>query len=180
MNTQTLCLGILYFGDATGYEINKLASEGRFSHFIEASYGSIYPSLTKLTKQKLVTMREERQDGKPVRKIYAITDLGREALMTSLREETRPDIFKSEFLFVCLFAPILEENMISGVLDRQIRQLEESLSRLSECHEKCSHAASKFSIGYGMALHQAALNYIANAKHLLTNSGETNSAVAAE
>ena len=53
MNIRTLCLGILQFEDATGYEINKLVADGRFSHFIEASYGSIYPALTKMMQEEL-------------------------------------------------------------------------------------------------------------------------------
>ena len=43
MNVRTLCLGVLSAGEASGYEIKKEIEEGLFSHFIEASYGSIYP-----------------------------------------------------------------------------------------------------------------------------------------
>ena len=52
MNVRTLCLGVLSFGDATGYEIKKMAEDGLFSHFIEASFGSIYPALTKMTDEQ--------------------------------------------------------------------------------------------------------------------------------
>ena len=48
--THTLCLGILRFGDATGYEIKKMVEEDMFNHFIEASYGSIYPALTRMSQ----------------------------------------------------------------------------------------------------------------------------------
>ena len=41
MNVKTLCLGFLSTREATGYEIKKEFEEGFFSHFIEASYGSI-------------------------------------------------------------------------------------------------------------------------------------------
>ena len=51
MNIRTLCLGILSRGDATGYEIKKMAEEGLFSHFVEASFGSIYPALTRMTDE---------------------------------------------------------------------------------------------------------------------------------
>ena len=40
MNVRTLCLGVLSLGEATGYEIKKLL-ESRFSHFYDASFGSI-------------------------------------------------------------------------------------------------------------------------------------------
>ena len=45
MNVKTLCLSILYEGEATGYEIRRLCVEGECSYFIEASFGSIYPCL---------------------------------------------------------------------------------------------------------------------------------------
>jgi PadR family transcriptional regulator AphA len=44
MNVRTLCLGILAQHDASGYEIKKAVEEGLFAHFIDASYGSIYPA----------------------------------------------------------------------------------------------------------------------------------------
>ena len=59
MDVRTLCLGILSLGDATGYEIKKLVAEGSFSFFSEASYGSIYPALTKLTDEGLVSCVEQ-------------------------------------------------------------------------------------------------------------------------
>ena len=51
MNIRTLCLGILSFREATGYEIKKMVEDGMFSHFIDASYGSIYPALTQMLNE---------------------------------------------------------------------------------------------------------------------------------
>ena len=45
MDVRTICLGILTRGDATGYEIKKLVEDGGYQHFVEASFGSIYPAL---------------------------------------------------------------------------------------------------------------------------------------
>ena len=61
MNVRTLCLGILSTEEASGYEIKKDIEEGLFSHFIEASFGSIYPALTQLTAEGLLTVRAEEQ-----------------------------------------------------------------------------------------------------------------------
>ena len=54
MNTQSLILAILNFQDATGYEIKKQSTEGPFSYFVDVSYGSIYPTLSRLEKEGLV------------------------------------------------------------------------------------------------------------------------------
>ena len=172
MNVRSLCLGILWFDDATGYEINKLAAEGGFSHFIEASYGSIYPALNKLTEEGLVTWREETQPGKPARKVYSITEEGRAAHLQSLYEGPKPDIFKSEFLFLCLYSDYLEPGYMSGVTDRQITQIEESLERLNEASGKCEHPESCFAIGYGKALHEAALGYLKENRNLIEGGAD--------
>ena len=75
MNVRTLCLGILSLQEASGYEIKKDVEDGLFSHFIDASFGSIYPALTQLAAEGYVTVREEEQTGKPDKKVYAITDV---------------------------------------------------------------------------------------------------------
>jgi PadR family transcriptional regulator AphA len=74
MSVRGLCLAILSGGDATGYEIRKESTEGRFSYFDDASFGSIYPALARLEAEGMVTVREEPQAGKPARKVYSITD----------------------------------------------------------------------------------------------------------
>ncbi len=170
MNIRTLCLGILQFDDATGYEINKLVADGRFSHFIEASYGSIYPALTKMMQEELVTCRTEIQPGKPSRKIYAITPAGQTELFRALEENPKPNRFKSEFLFLGLFANVLPP----ALMEKAFAQHEQELSVLVEdmrAHfDRCKNPGSQFAIGYGIAANKAALEYLRQSKHLLLES----------
>lgn len=164
MNSRTLCLGILHFEEATGYEINKMASEGNFSHFIEASYGSIYPALTKLTNEGCVTWREEQIPGNPPRKVYAITDTGRAVLREALMETPRWDVFKSEFLFLNLFSEIVPTQHLEKTKLTRIEELRAELDRLEEAKSTCDHPGSQFAIGYGLALTQAAIGYLRETK----------------
>jgi DNA-binding PadR family transcriptional regulator len=151
----------------TGYEINKLVTEGCFSHFIEASYGSIYPALTKLVEEGFVTFRTEHQDGKPARKVYSITDEGQNVLFDALHEIPKPDVFKSEFLFICLYSEWLKPAHINKVLDLRIQFLEEALSRFEEMlEEDCYNSpGNRFAVGYGIAVKKAALDYIKVNRH---------------
>ncbi len=167
MNIRTLCLGILQFEDATGYEINKLVADGRFSHFIEASYGSIYPALTKMMHEELVTCRLEDQAGKPSRKVYSITPAGREELLKTLEETPRPNRFKSEFLFLSLFAHLLPPALVEKALHHHEQELSELLNDMREHLEHCGNPGSRFAIGYGIAANQAALDFIRNNRELL-------------
>ena len=90
MSVRSLCLAILSFGDATGYEIRKESTDGRFSYFDDASFGSIYPALARLESEGLVTVREEPQAGKPARKVYSITEAGHAELIDYLCEPQAP------------------------------------------------------------------------------------------
>ena len=102
MNVGILCLGVLSSGEASGYEIKKEIEDGLFSHFIDASYGSIYPALTQLAGEGLVTVRAEEQSGKPDKKVYAITPKGIDTLARSISVVPGRDKYKSEFLFQML------------------------------------------------------------------------------
>ncbi len=48
MGVKDLCLGVLTFGNANGYDIKKFFPQN-FGHFYAAGHGSIYPELTELT-----------------------------------------------------------------------------------------------------------------------------------
>ncbi len=136
MNVRTLCLGVLSGGEATGYEIKKEIEEGMFSHFIDASFGSIYPALTQLAGEGLVTVRAEEQTGKPDKKVYAITETGRRALARSLAVQPARDKYKSEFLFQMLLQEFITREVVIEAIDKQLADLNADLARIAEC--KCS------------------------------------------
>ncbi|MFN0190632.1 MAG: PadR family transcriptional regulator [Aestuariivirga sp.] len=161
MNVRTLCLGILSMGEASGYEIKKEIEEGLFSHFIEASFGSIYPALTQLASDGLLTVRAEEQTGKPDKKVYAITENGRQHLVRSLQVTPARDKYKSEFLFEMLFAEHLPHNHIVAAIAKQIRELQEDLQRIEECRaEGNGNAGAEFVAGYGEAVLTAGVRYL--------------------
>jgi DNA-binding PadR family transcriptional regulator len=91
--------------EATGYEIRKMFEDGTFSHFQIASLGSIYPALTKLTQDGLVTFVEHEQENRPDKKIYQLTSEGRRTFLRTLLQ-TRPaeDRYRSDILFMLTFA----------------------------------------------------------------------------
>ncbi|QDG78072.1 PadR family transcriptional regulator [Labrenzia sp. PHM005] len=163
MSVRGLCLAILSFGDATGYEIRKESTEGRFSYFDDASFGSIYPALARLEADGMVTVREEPQAGKPSRKVYSITEAGRQEFITSLCEPQAPDTFKSPFLLIALNAAKLPPEVLRRALDRRKAQVEDELRLLSGCSEadsECSHAGSDWTRDYGIACMNFTLRYL--------------------
>jgi PadR family transcriptional regulator, regulatory protein AphA len=161
MNVKTLCLGYLSLRDATGYEIKKDVEDGLFSHFIEASYGSIYPALNQLALDGLVTCREEEQSGKPDKKVYAITDSGLKALRTALSVVPAQDKYKSEFLFVMFLQQHLSIPMQIAAMEKQLNDLREDLASIAECRASMPpNPAGDFVTGYGEAVLRAASAYL--------------------
>lgn len=161
MNVRTLCLGVLSTGEASGYEIKKEIEDGMFSHFIDASFGSIYPALTQLAGESFVTARAEEQTGKPDKKVYAITEAGRAALAKSIAVLPNKDKYKSEFLFQMLLHQFITPVVMMAAIDKQISDLNEDLARIAEC--KCSeqpHAGAQFVADYGETVLTAAVNYL--------------------
>jgi DNA-binding PadR family transcriptional regulator len=162
MNVRTLCLGILSFGDNTGYDIKKMSVDGAMSHFIDVSYGSIYPALERLTREGLITCREEQQEGKPDRKVYSITPQGRAALLKALEAEPRADRFKSEFLFRMMFAGGLGGDRVARAMDNRAAYHDAVIAQLEDARQCCDNPSSQFVIGYGLAVHTAAREFLTN------------------
>ncbi|WP_417668052.1 helix-turn-helix transcriptional regulator [Roseibium sp.] len=160
MSVRSLCLAILSFGDATGYEIRKESTEGRFSYFDDASFGSIYPALARLEADGMVTVREELQDGKPTRKVYSITDAGRDEFLKALTEPQAPDTFKSPFLLVALYAEQVGPETIRKAIERRREQVQTELDTLLSHNAECDHSGSRWTREYGIACMTFTLNYL--------------------
>jgi DNA-binding PadR family transcriptional regulator len=160
MNIRTLILAILNAQDASGYEIKKLSSAGKFSYFVDISYGSIYPTLARLEHEGMVTSRSEAQTGKPDRRVYTITGKGRAELIQSLALPPQRDKFKSEFLLVTMHAELAGEHAIERAIDDRIHWLESELEMLEQASANCGHPATLWTISYGRSVMRNDLAYL--------------------
>jgi PadR family transcriptional regulator, regulatory protein AphA len=161
VNVRTLCLGYLSLREASGYEIKKDFEDGMFCHFMEASYGSIYPALNQLAAEGQVTVREEEQSGKPDKKVYSITPLGVTALTRELGVLPAQDKYKSEFLFIMLLQHHISPEHRIATVEKQISDLKSDLGNIEECRrESGGNPASDFVMGYGEAVLTAGVIYL--------------------
>jgi len=167
MNVKTLCLAILYDGEATGYEIRKLCTEGEYGYFVEASFGSIYPALAKLEAEELVTSRVETQDGRPAKKIYQITESGRAQFQDSLFEELGDDVFRSEFLLFARFASILPASLVESRINERLSSMNNEIENLKELLEKHTKPSDEWIIRYGINCIRVAHDYVETHMHEL-------------
>ncbi len=158
MDVRTICLGILTRGEATGYEIKKLFQEDGYQHFIEASFGSIYPALNRMTEEKLVSVRAEPQAKRPDRKVYSITPAGHAAFMDALMRPLGEDRHRSPFVFAMLFSHLLPKERVRAMMDVYIAQSQSKLAMIEEGMPRTT--AEAFVAGLGQAIYRASLDFL--------------------
>jgi DNA-binding PadR family transcriptional regulator len=98
-------LGLLNYGDMTGYELDK-AFKVSLNFFWQAQTSQIYRELNAMEKQAWLTSLIIPQTGKTNRKLYKITDLGRIELKTWLsKKDLEEDLnVKNVFLMKMFFS----------------------------------------------------------------------------
>ena len=170
MDVKTLCLGVLSRGSATGYEIKKQCEEGPFAYFYAAGFGSIYPALSALKGESLISVEDVVQDGKPAKKVYSITPAGRQALVEALEQQPAPDRLRSDFLFIMFFGQFLPARDIDNLIAGRVAMLHRRLGEMEECRKPDMPGGEAFSLGYGMAIYQAAAEYLENHRHELVGA----------
>lgn len=77
--TRYAVLGLLNSSPMTGYQMRKIY-ERSLGHFWSESYSHLYAILKVLEMEGLATSTVEPGDGRPDRRVYAITDAGRQVL----------------------------------------------------------------------------------------------------
>lgn len=169
MDVKTLCLGVLMLEDASGYEIKKHFEEGPFAHFHTAGFGSIYPALTALHAEGKVTFRELAQDGRPDKKVYSITEAGRDAFRLALQKLPGPDSYRSEAVFMMFFGDLLDRDHLRQVYERHLSSYVDRLARMrrTDGGERECAAEQRFVHGLGLAVYRATIDYLRDNRPLL-------------
>lgn len=105
--TEGAVLGLVAFGEASGYDLARLAATS-VAHIWTPSQSQIYKTLPRLTARGLTNAHEIEQRGRPDKAVYRITRSGRTALRRWLDEvEDEPASGRAVFplkLFFCEFA----------------------------------------------------------------------------
>jgi DNA-binding PadR family transcriptional regulator len=160
MDVRTQCLGLLLRGPATGYEIKKLVEDGPFCHFLEASFASIYPALTRLTAENLLTVVSTPQTNRPDKKVYKITESGRAAFINSLLKPLGADKFRSPWLTAMYFADYLPQDKVLALITERAISCEAQLALIEDALSDAASDGERFVAGMGRHLIEAELEYL--------------------
>lgn len=99
-------MGMLAFEPLSGYGIKKRMEEST-SNFWSESYGQIYPLLKQLAEEGLATSHTEKQEGKPERNVYMLTERGKTELVNWLGETVEETPERIELLLKLFFGQLL-------------------------------------------------------------------------
>jgi DNA-binding PadR family transcriptional regulator len=119
MSLKHALLGFLSYGGTTGYQL-KENFDNSIAHFWQANLSQIYPTLKEMEREGLLTMEVEYQESRPNRKVYQITDQGREELRRWLRLPTNLASVHEPFLIKVFFGAELSQDEILAQLRSQL------------------------------------------------------------
>ncbi len=103
-------LGMLSLAPLSGYDLKKNI-EMSTSNFWTESYGQIYPMLKQLVEEGLTTSHIEKQEGRPERHVYTLTDEGWEALRHWLTEPVEVQLARNELLLKLFFGHQIQNSL---------------------------------------------------------------------
>jgi DNA-binding PadR family transcriptional regulator len=130
--TEYAVLGLLTFGPASGYELDRLASRS-LDYFWRPARSKIYAVLPRLVEQGLARMRSYEQERRPDKQVYTLTPAGRRALRQWLDdEELPPTVVRSGLLLKLFFGAEADEERIRQTLEDVHERATAQLAELRE------------------------------------------------
>ena len=143
MSLKFALLGLLADQPRHGYELKK-AFEVSFSSMRLLNAGQIYTTLTRLTNEGLVTSETLAQTNAPARKVFSLTEAGRQALDQWLTEPVADNLeqVRGEFFLKLLVSALVAGSSRPLMIERQRSQLEADLARLRKSRLQLSLVVS--------------------------------------
>lgn len=155
MSLRFAVLTLLDIEPGSGYDL-KRRFERSVSHFWSASHQQMYRELHKLHEEGLLDCEEQVQDGKPDKKVYSLTDLGRAELRDWVIQPSAPQKIREPFLVRMFAGHNLSKDEMRNALEAQLRQHRSSLESYQEQNERVLKSDTALQERYWLA-HQTLL-----------------------
>lgn len=166
--TSYIILGLLQHENLSGYDIKKKI-DLMISHFWEAGYGQIYPTLKQLVENCEIQKEEVETHKGPERIIYSITDKGKNKLKEWLKIPDVNVTVKYEILLKLFFGNVISidenieriqrfEKVQKENLD-MIVQFKQNLSTILTADDDKDHLYYFLTVLFGEKIYQAYLDW---------------------
>jgi DNA-binding PadR family transcriptional regulator len=160
VSNRYFILGLLNHRSMSGYDIRSLL-EG-FSWLLGSpSYGSLYPMLHTLLEEGLVSVDVISGQNTLSRKLYSITEAGREALQEQF-QQPMPDVSLKAFVMRLMLAHNFSRTKLKAYLDQRRSQVAGQSKALEPVFTDADEeqAARDLAFDYGMKMAEAELAWL--------------------
>jgi len=171
MSIKYAILGLLHYKDMHGYRI-KEHIERNFGYMWSINYGQIYPNLKRLETDGLVTKKEVPQENAPDRKLYSLTDQGRDAFTHWLSEAPeREMLIRDPFLLRFIFSGFGNAETSLEQIDRQIEIYEKTRTKREHNMERWKDMDIYVTqvAKLGIAFNDMVLQWLLEAREIIRN-----------
>ena len=155
-------LGLLTREPMSGYDIKRFLKS--LSWLIDSpSFGSIYPTLRTLWEGGLVTVEVAPRRGKPPRKIYTITEAGRQALREWVDQPVAPDASLKTFVVRLILASNFSHTGLIAHLQQRRSQVaahRATMGEIARALDETLDSGQRLAFGYGLVLATAELAWL--------------------
>jgi len=146
----------------SGYDIKRFLKS--LSWLIDSpSFGSLYPTLHALREDDLVTVEVTPRQGRPPRKIYTITEAGRQVLGEWVDQPVAPGASLRTFVMRLILASNFSHTgLISHLQQRrsQVAAYHATLKQIAEALDGPVDSGQRLAFGYGSTLATAELTWL--------------------
>lgn len=141
---KVLILYFLNIKQTHGYEIQKFIQTSGFDTWANIKTGSIYYALNKMEKDGEIELVREEIRGSRTRRIYKITELGREVLKKTIEEELKGPIVPlnlGKFILPATFNKINKQSAVE-IIEKRIGELNKEIEFWKYWREVKANASS--------------------------------------
>jgi DNA-binding PadR family transcriptional regulator len=134
MSLEHAILGFLDYGPLSGYDLKKVFDVS-VQHFWPADQSQIYRTLSHLEEQGWVEVEVVNQIERPDRKVYHITEAGREGFLGWLALAPRERASRSAALIQVFFFGQLSNDVILEKFEQYLQMMKAVLARYEQVPE---------------------------------------------
>jgi DNA-binding PadR family transcriptional regulator len=162
VSVRHVILGLLSQQPMSGYDIKHFLKNldwlvGSFS------FGSIYPALHALLTDSLVTVDVVYHQDRPPRKIYSITEAGRQALQEWVNQPVVPGASLKAFLMRLMLASNFSHAGLIAYLEQrrsQVKVQRAALEQVTRAQDETTDLGQHLALDYGLAVAIAELAWL--------------------
>lgn len=142
--TALAILGLLSFGEMSGYDLKKFA-EASIGNFFSPAKSHIYAELRRLVALGYAAQRQVRQRQRPDKRVYRITPKGDEALRAWLASpQSEPEVSKSPALLKVFFGHLIDDDTLTDRVRQAREDHRKKLDGYLEIEREIKHSDEMF------------------------------------